>query len=515
MDNIEFLDFFTDRQNPIPNLITLDSDIPIELSQNLNGPLKSKSSRENIFNIFQEIVQSNINGSNHILMSRYQSEYGDNGNLSNILVPHFDVESQKIIGKVLISNPQDAVHISKNHITKMNHFKPVVMDSIISTSDNEHWKRQRDNLVNGFSPFSSLYKMIPSMEQRCKLLYQKMVLSTNNFQKEINIHDFLMDETQGQLQTILLGLDDKFEEKYNKVIRNAFNGVGRKGIVRDFSLKVIDEINKKNINTLGPIGKLLKNYIPQTPTENYGNIILLAFAGHDTTGHTLCWLMYELSKNLLVQKKLQTEVDIFWKNKQPNSPINSDDFKKLPFMTRCITETLRLWPAVANGTTRILDKDTYISGGFNEQVLLKSGTVVQINNWSRHRSTELWGHDANSFNPDREFKEDEIWDNKIFASYNPSSNRFSPFSYGPRDCLGKNFAAIEMRLILLYLLKDFTFCLTQDQLLNVSNEINNSINRATLGPKNIRDFRPAPIFIDLSNPSYGMWVNVIKRKPSL
>ena len=49
---------------------------------------------------------------------------------------------------------------------------------------------------------------------------------------------------------------------------------------------------------------------------------------------------------------LEKEVDDFWL-KYPNaSEWELSNFKELKFTTRAIFETLRLWPAVANGTFR-------------------------------------------------------------------------------------------------------------------------------------------------------------------
>ena len=122
-------------------------------------------------------------------------------------------------------------------------------------------------------------------------------------------------------------------------------------------------------------------------------------------------------------------------------------------MTRCIMETLRL-NTITNGTFRELLEDDYVIGLKGEKVVLRKGSHVQIPNIFRHINPKLWGDDSRVYNPEREFKDEELWNNSVINSYNPSTERFSPFTYGPRDCIGKNFSQIEMRLILLYLIKN-------------------------------------------------------------
>lgn len=77
----------------------------------------------------------------------------------------------------------------------------------------------------------------------------------------------------------------------------------------------------------------------------------------------------------------------------------------------------------------------------------------------RQRNPVLWGEDADEFNPDREFRDNEAWGRyqTAFHASNPASPRFSPFTFGPRDCLGKNFAQMEMRTILSNVFRRFTF----------------------------------------------------------
>ena len=166
-------------------------------------------------------------------------------------------------------------------------------------------------------------------------------------------------------------------------------------------------------------------------------------------------------------------------------------------------EILRLWPAIPNGTYRELMNDDYIIGKKGEKVILPKGTYIQIPNWSRHHSSDLWGNDVNIFNPDREFKDDELWNNTVINSYNPSSKRFSPFTYGPRDCIGKNFSQIEIRLILLHLLRFFTFNLTDKQK-TCYDSMTIGFNSFTFGPRNIENN-------NLRDSTLGLYVIVLPR----
>merc|ERR1711865_271934 len=161
----------------------------------------------------------------------------------------------------------------------------------------------------------------------------------------------------------------------------------------------------------------------------------------DTTAHTMTWLTYELAHHPKYQKKVDA---LFEKLKLGKRAMIYEDCDQLPYLTRCVMETLRLWTAVPNGTFRQLQFDDEVVGPNGEMVELKKGTYVQVCNWMRHRSIALWGDDANEFNPEREFHDNEIWglgDDSIqpgkFHGSNPASKRFSPFTFAPRDCLGK------------------------------------------------------------------------------
>ena len=228
---------------------------------------------------------------------------------------------------------------------------------------------------------------------------------------------------------------------------------------------------------------------------DFGNAFIFAFAGHDTTGHTLTWLTYELAKNPSIQQRVVDEVDAFW-DQYGDRPIgtgeaNSVEFvefmKASPFLTKCITETLRLWPVVPNGTFRQLSHDDYVKGPNGQRVLLPKGTFVQVTTVGRHRDKELWGEDADIFNPDREWQDDELWHDQVYAARNPHSPRFSPFTHTPRDCIGKNFAQMEMRTILTQVFKNFTFKLSEKEQSSElkGTSVTRGMNNGTMGPRDV------------------------------
>merc|ERR1711908_128096 len=102
------------------------------------------------------------------------------------------------------------------------------------------------------------------------------------------------------------------------------------------------------------------------------------------------------------------------------------------------------------------------------------------------------------------------------AATTPQSDRFSPFAHNPRSCLGKNFAQLEMRLILTQLLHHFHFSLAApyDQL---SKDLSSApsemvafrgINRGTMGPMDLeRSFKHSW----RERPVYAMKLNVAPR----
>ena len=176
------------------------------------------------------------------------------------------------------------------------------------------------------------------------------------------------------------------------------------------------------------------------------NMMLILFAGHDTTAHTMTWLTYEMAKNPQFQQKLHEECDAFFARLN-GRPMEYEDCEHLPYLTRCVMETLRFWTAVPAGTHRQLQFDDYVKGPDGTEVRLPKGTYkfktghdIAIQNYGakmlmfliRKRFFEM-----TRFGEGRALK---------VLTHRPIDSVLSHLLLG--DCLGKNFAQMEMRTIL-------------------------------------------------------------------
>jgi benzoate 4-monooxygenase len=154
-------------------------------------------------------------------------------------------------------------------------------------------------------------------------------------------------------------------------------------------------------------------------------------AGSDTTSNTSCALLYWVLKTPGVLQKLQAELDA-------NIPKGTEIptfamVKDLKYLKNVINETMRIHSTSSLGLPRV------VPPGPGVDILGKhfpAGSILSVPSYTVHHSHEVWGADADEFNPDR-------WDSLTERQ----KNAFIPFSYGPRSCVGRNVAEMELALI--------------------------------------------------------------------
>lgn len=108
-----------------------------------------------------------------------------------------------------------------------------------------------------------------------------------------------------------------------------------------------------------------------------------------------------------------------------------------------IYEVLRLY-SPATIFTRITCNETKLG-----DLTIPAGVQLLLPVIFVHHDRELWGEDAKEFKPER-FSEG-------IAKATKNKLAFFPFSWGPRICIGNNFALMEAKLAISTILQNFSF----------------------------------------------------------
>ncbi|TRX92247.1 hypothetical protein FHL15_006862 [Xylaria flabelliformis] len=171
-------------------------------------------------------------------------------------------------------------------------------------------------------------------------------------------------------------------------------------------------------------------------------------AGSDTTSNTSCALLYYVARTPGVLKKLQEELDAAIPNNSTKVP-DYESVRNLPYLEAVINETLRIHSTSGIGLPRQIPADSpgiELHGHY-----FPPGTVLSVPTYTIHHSKDIWGADADEFRPER------------WAEATPRQrNAFIPFSYGPRSCVGRNVAEMEMKMIAATWLRRYDIFLRQE-----------------------------------------------------
>lgn len=125
---------------------------------------------------------------------------------------------------------------------------------------------------------------------------------------------------------------------------------------------------------------------------------------------------------------------------------------KLEYLHACLNESLRIYPPAPATFPRKVP----LPGETIEGQWVPGGTSVGINHWTAYSSDANFKH-AKEFHPERWMDRSEWASPDEFAA--DSHEIFQPFSFGPRNCIGRNLAWAEMRLITAHLMYSFDLAL--------------------------------------------------------
>ncbi|KAF5309813.1 hypothetical protein D9758_018843 [Tetrapyrgos nigripes] len=177
-----------------------------------------------------------------------------------------------------------------------------------------------------------------------------------------------------------------------KVVEEAL-GRKKKAVEEGKEAKRVDEVEEDE--TL--LDHLVK--ITDDPTVLRDETLNILLAGRDTTAATLTFCIYLLSAHIHVLSKLRAEVEekIGLKGK-----LRFEDIKECRYLRAVINETLRLFPIVPFNVRESVNETTWPSPDPNlPPVYIPAGTEISYSVFMMHRRKDLWGPDAEIFDPER------------------------------------------------------------------------------------------------------------------
>jgi cytochrome P450 len=169
-----------------------------------------------------------------------------------------------------------------------------------------------------------------------------------------------------------------------------------------------------------------------TDDEIADHMNFLMMAAHDTTTSTLTSLLYLLGRHPQWQEAAREESRALG-----SEWLRFEDRDRLGVLTRCLHETLRLYPPLST-IPRVATRDCEFEG-----YRIPEGAIVSVFPIHTHRMPEWWTA-PDLFDPARFSRER--------AEHERHSHLFVPFGGGAHMCLGLRFAELQVRALMHQLL---------------------------------------------------------------
>jgi len=179
----------------------------------------------------------------------------------------------------------------------------------------------------------------------------------------------------------------------------------------------------------------------------------LLFAGRDGPATGLSWFFYLVSKNPRVEQKLLGELSTVVASRDSAGStvdtgcsmvtFHASELNKLVYLHAALCESLRLYPPVPFEHKVAAAADVLPSGQ-----KLKAGDKVLFFNYSMGRMEGVWGNDCMEFRPER-------WVTEEGKLRREPSYKFFSFNTGPRSCLGREMAFVQMKTVAAAVLWNF------------------------------------------------------------
>ncbi|KAK2386783.1 cytochrome P450 86A8 [Trifolium repens] len=167
-------------------------------------------------------------------------------------------------------------------------------------------------------------------------------------------------------------------------------------------------------------------------------------AGRDTSSVALSWFFWLVMNHPIVEEKILKELtEVLAEsrggdcNRWTEEAVDFEEAEKLVYLKAALAETLRLYPSVPEDFKYAVEDDVLPDG-----TVVPAGSTVTYSIYSVGRMKSVWGEDCMEFKPER-------WLSVQENRFEPPKDgyKFVAFNAGPRTCLGKDLAYLQMKSV--------------------------------------------------------------------
>ncbi|XP_057659029.1 cytochrome P450 4V2-like [Diorhabda carinulata] len=386
----------------------------------------------------------------------------ENGGIVRIYIP-------PIKPTVIITNPNIIREITRSEkmLDKANYYKYFSewIEEGLLTTKLQQWKPNRKMITPWINKQTILMNFMKIFESKCDILIENFEQQLGNPDLDVTpiVKIFSMDVTC----ECLMGVND-FDDDFKRNYFNSIFNIGRTSLNRMVSpfkrFDIFFELTResrsfekelKNLESVFEelITRRRKNaeksetdghctfldfmlQMKDTHSIKYirEEVTTMLFAGHDTISTAISFILYALSRHPEIQENVYDEqIDIIG-----NENVTYAEIQQMKYLDMVINETMRMYPPVPL-IGRKVEEDVVIAGKY----LLPKNHSVGILIYGCH-------HNPNYF-PEPEKFIPERFQNEILPG------TYLPFSLGPRNCIGKKFAWLEIKVCISKLIRRFRF----------------------------------------------------------
>lgn len=253
----------------------------------------------------------------------------------------------------------------------------------------------------------------------------------------------------------IIGANREDHQRFRRLLAHGFSAqtmLAQQPVIRKYVDQLFEKLHDASEGGTRPVD--IERWFNFTTFDVIGDLAfgepfgcpILVVAGSETTATLLSAATFFLATNPASLAKINEEVRSTF---QSEDQIDMLSVQNLKYLSAVLDESLRLYPPVPSSSPRMIGEGgDKIIGEF-----IPEGTTMDVWQWAVY-------HNPDHFAMAEEFIPERWLDDPRFAG--DAKRALQPFSIGPRNCIGKNLAYAEMRLILARLIWNFDLRATEN-----------------------------------------------------